>query len=277
MKLWRHRTLHVTAKKLRKGDLVVIAVNPNVRQAGCNLPADNTIAEVVDYVYIYEGRYDNKKPGKYICQFSVMIQPEGEDKCINIHVSYIQPFDIERYHSTPELTGDELYVSELPETPFWEGDIVRIKRLGIESKIVRIDYYRLGEFCDDGVTPMPPYMVKSVEGWLTNERNSNLELVERGYVWKYYHNEPLEFPDLPTEADFFKCIHHASDVRNPACNLYKWTKDEVLQAIKDGTVHGFSMGYAMFSDELRISAMRFDDEELGKRVAEYTLKGFNLM
>ena len=58
--------------------------------------------------------------------------------------------------------------------------------------------------------------------------------------------------------------------------LYSWTKEEVLEAIKNGTVHGFSVSSGFFGSGQIFNAQRFKDEELGKRVAKATLEGFGI-
>lgn len=94
-------------------------------------------------------------------------------------------------------------------------------------------------------------------------------------MWKHYHREALSFSSLKEEANFFKAIGEYEEVRNPKNDLYCWNKDEVLDAIKSGAVHGFSLS-SFFGSEPRINAHRFKDEALGRRVAEATLNGFGM-
>jgi hypothetical protein len=49
-----------------------------------------------------------------------------------------------------------------------------------------------------------------------------------------------------------------------------------LSAIARGLAHGFSVSQGLFGSGIHHSAMRFVDEELGKRVAQETLRGFDL-
>lgn len=60
---------------------------------------------------------------------------------------------------------------------------------------------------------------------------------------------------------------------NPNNDLYRWTLNEVLAAIRNGIVHGFSMT-SVLGIKASICAKRFRNEELVKRIATATLKVF---
>ena len=104
-----------------------------------------------------------------------------------------------------------------------------------------------------------------------------MKLVERGDVWKFYHNEPLSFTDLKEEASFFTLIGHTEEVPNPANGRYRWTKEEALDTIREGSVHAISMDNGIFGSGPHISARVFHNKELGARVAKATLQGFGLV
>ncbi len=173
----------------------------------------------------------------------------------------------------------QVRLGDLPLTPFWEGDKVRVhfqnKRGKQEMTVGRIDYSRMHARRDDG-SPWPFYDVKFKEDGSTSAEESWIELIQRGNVWKYYNNQPLSFADLKEEASFFLLIGQTKEVRNPANGFYSWTKEEVLEAIKGGHVHGFSAGNGFFGSGPHINAMRFHNEELGRRVAKATLEGFGI-
>ena len=103
-----------------------------------------------------------------------------------------------------------------------------------------------------------------------------MTLVSRGNVWKHYHGEKPVFASLDEEAAFFGMLGHTDEVINPACSLYKWTLDEILKAMQEGTVDGLQVDRGLFgmSQDLHHRAIKFRDPELGKRVREATLKGF---
>jgi hypothetical protein len=168
------------------------------------------------------------------------------------------------------LKDQSIYLGELPETKFWEFDLVSTERG--ETTIVQVDYSRIHKTCQDG-SPWPIYEIKLPTGgtcWVTED---SISLVKRGNLWNYYHNEPLVFTDLQEEGSFFIIIGEAPEIRNPANGLYKWTKDEVIAAIKSGLIHGFTISQFITP---HICARRFNNEELGARVAKATMEGFTL-
>jgi len=179
------------------------------------------------------------------------------------------------------LRTPQIRLGDLPPTPFWEHDKVRVHfpyaGHGVQEMIIRrIDYYHMHEHRQDG-SPWPFYEVDYMRGGSTAVEESWVELIERGNVWKYYNNQSLTFADLKEEGDFFSLVGETEEVRNPANGLYGWTKEEVLEAIKNGEVHGFSVSGGFFGSGPHISARRFKNEELGQRVAKATLEGFGLV
>ncbi|MBI4067868.1 hypothetical protein HY413_00480 [Candidatus Kaiserbacteria bacterium] len=177
------------------------------------------------------------------------------------------------------LRTTQVRLGDLPETKFWEQDKVRVRFPHDDSKhemvVSRIDYYCMHKRRNDG-SPWPFYDVRFVEGGQTSAEELWIELIERGNVWKYYNNQPLSFADLKEEAEFFQLVGQTEEMRNPKNNLYSWTKNEVIDAINNGTVHGFSVSSGFLGSSLHISAHRFKDDALGKRVAKATLEGFGI-
>ena len=174
------------------------------------------------------------------------------------------------------LRTEQVRLGDLPETTFWEQDKVRVRfppdGSTHEMVIGRIDYHHMHKRRDDG-SPWPFYDVRFMEGGQTSVEESWIELVERGNVWKYHNNQPLAFTDLKEEASFFQLVGQTEEMRNPKNNLYDWTEKEVLDAIQNGTVHGFSVSSGFFGSGPHSSALRFKDEVLGQRVAKATLEG----
>jgi len=178
------------------------------------------------------------------------------------------------------LCIEQVRLGDLPETKFWEQDKVRVRFShddGSEHEMVigRIDYCQMHKRRDDG-SLWPFYNVWCMEGRQISAEESWIKLIERGNVWKYYNNQSLKFADLKEEVDFFQLVGQTKKIRNPKNNLDSWTKEEVLDAIKNGIVHGFSVSSGFFGSGPNINAQRFKDEELGKRVAKATLEGFGI-
>lgn len=174
------------------------------------------------------------------------------------------------------LQTEYFRLCDLPETKFWERDRVRVRFPypcgGRERKMTigQIDYGYIHHCCNDG-SPYPFYGVDQV-GTSTNAEESWIELIERGNVWKFYHDEPITFGDIKEEASFFQMIGQAEEVRNPINDLFVWTGEGVLDAILSGAVHGFSMSDDRIGSGPYIGAVRFKDETLGERVAKATLE-----
>jgi hypothetical protein len=204
-------------------------------------------------------------------EFSGRLRLTGEgahEKRLNEHSESIRAArEQERKH--PDDTG---LIRELPELPFWEWDIVMHE--GESLKIVSIEYDRLNAKTNDG-GPWPIYHVGG-EGWYRSAKETDIHLVRRGQVWQFYHGFPIKFGSVEEEAKLHDAMGLTYEIRNPANKLYKWTKDEVLSAIARGLAHGFSVSQGLFGSGIHHSAMRFVDEELGKRVAQETLRGFDL-
>jgi len=290
---------------LRVGDEVSITVPQENRDWGYNPCPDATRAVVLGFSEIHYGRINNFgfEPGVYPNNSWVKLRLEDGRESIEFasrleltdkgeyerrvaELRELNQVDPDSWHKRKE------FIRDLPETPFWEGDVVLVHKLvpiAVVSKemlpesgpevfvVVGIDYAYLDEKTTVG-TKYPAYRISDQlnAGWYTSASEDEMELVERGLIWKYHHGEPLQFADIKEEASFFQMLGLTEEVRNPANGLFKWTKDEVLAAIQEGIVHGFSMSSGFFGTKPIISARRFRDEELGKRVAQATLEGFGL-
>lgn len=272
---------------LKIGDVVVI-----------NIPDDNwswgfkpvkkqkgTLAKVLGFGEICYSRIQNfgRKPGVYVNHAWLNVKV-GRGEPFPISSSFVDLKDkdqyvrrVKKFRKNGGLDNANVWLRDLPEMKFWEGDIVKVVNgrhpwEGIEFfKISQIEYGYLGQMRNDGVTPMPEYSLEpeGKGGGRVSINESQLELVARGNVWKHFNGVKPVFKDLNEEAEFFILLGKTREVRNPISGLYSWTKDEILKAIQDGTVDGFTGGS-------RIGTVLFNDRDLGKRVAEATLKGFGL-
>jgi len=167
----------------------------------------------------------------------------------------------------PGIYEDGKFIEDLPETPFWEGDKVKVKDKSFKFEdypkdifIIRIDYKSLGKNAK-----YPAYCISPdfyAGSSFTNRSEDELELVERGNVWKFHHGQPLEFKDVGEEAAFFYMQGQAEQVKNPD-GEYIWSKEAVMEAIKKGIVDGFQP--AKFGDGF--IALCFKDSNLGKRLS----------
>lgn len=276
---------------MQVGDQVTITIPKENREWGYDPFPDGTKAVILGFSEIAYGRLDNLgvKPGVYVNRSWVILNSWEEGPLIQFsgrielvdQKEYARRVALYRQHQqeSPGDWRDKEFIRDLPETPFWEGDIVRVSSLdNRQLQIVSIDYVRLTEKTYYGAT-FPAYKVSDnlSAGWHTSASENEMVLVERGPVWKLSHDEPLTFGSLAEEARFYERIGHVEEVPNPKSGLYSWTKEEVLDAIRDGIVHGFSVSGSFLGTKPSICAKRFTDENLGKRVAQATLEGFALV
>jgi len=283
---------------LKIGDEVVITIPKDSREWGYNPCPDGTVAVVRGFATIPYGRLSNfgHKPGIYVNREWVTVE-FSDGRTHSEWVGRMDLVDKAEYQkrvaafrklqkSNPNYWRDSKdFIEELPETPFWEGDVVEVTNPKLIQMtkgypsivVVSIEYSQLNDKTNNG-SKWPAYRIsdKLMAGWYTYASEDDLKLLERGDIWKYYHKQPISFENIQKEAEFFSMLGHTDEVRNPANELYSWTKDQVLEAIQNGLVHGFAMASGFFGTSPRVTAIRFRDEELGKRVASATLEGFAL-
>ncbi len=270
------------------GDQVTIKISKEEREWGYNKYPDGTVATVVGFTESIYGRVHNygRKPGVYENTSWLKIDVDGveyTETSSRLTLTDLEEYEQRKARERAKLKQDRVYpvtegfLRDLPELPFWEWDIVRLKDGRYEEyslKVNSVNYDYLGRKTENG-SDWPIYHVGG-DGWYTAVKEDEIEMVRRGQVWKYYHNEPIQFANLEQEAKLHNALGLVHDVRNPANGKFSWTKDEVLQAIKDGVAHGLTVGHLLFGSSPCDQAVRFIDEELGKRVANETLKGFDI-
>ena len=283
---------------LEIGDVVVITIPDENRSWGYNPCPDGTEATVIGFSEISYGRINNfgHKPGVYKNKSwvsvkhsetdmdisSCFLEMKDQEKCEKLSNAFHKQTDSDRQSHI-----DDNFLRELPKTPFWEGDTVIWNTGSCEQchwdqfslVVVDIDYQFLLRKTDSRNKRPVYYQLSNAfhAGRYTTERESNLKLGNRGNVWKYFHNDELKFEDLKEEANFFMMLGDVKEVRNPETNVFSWTKESALEAIKNGIAHGFTLCSTFFGPTSRISVWRFNNEELGKRVAQATLEGFYIL
>lgn len=254
------------------GDEVIVAITEENRSWGYR-PFDNDeVVKVIEFSTVHRGRVNNfgNEPGLYYNTSWLTVENKaGKRDTIN-HL-HLKNMPGSEYGSVERA---ELRIRDLPETPLWEMDVVKCR--DEVMKVLSIDYDAIGTFCNDGVTPMPIYQCGRDYGGYSHYRERDLELVERGNVWKRAAGEKMVFADLEEEASFFNQVGEYEEIRNPALGSYKWTLEEALEAIQQGIAHGFKSGIAPYSQSPSINLIRFHDEMVGDRVRGMTLLGFDV-
>lgn len=229
-----------------------------------------------------------REPGVYIDQGSVLVDVDGVS--IMMSAYHLTLEDIHEYEnrmdkvSIHEFRNNQKPIRQLPETKLWEYDIVSVKPEKIEhlSDIIKgrdlyISYIRYPAMeqkaCDGSPIPFYDVAFSGMKGMLTSMGDEDLTLVKRGNVWKYYHKEPLEFPNFEEEVDFFHKMGHYKEIQNPRTGSFLWELKEVLEAIKRGEVDGLKGSTGVHG----VYAYKMIDRELGERLKAVTLEGFNGM
>lgn len=174
-------------------------------------------------------------------------------------------------------------IADLPNTKFWEGDICKIISgdfafYGDERGLVRVQSIQWN--WDD--TPyhvewVHPVTLEYASRGSTYLKDANLELVQRGNVWREAHGEPLIFRNIEEEVIYAHNTGRTDEVRNPATGNFAWTKNEVLKAIEENIGHAFVVsGHPFVFDAGHISVWSFHDADLATRARKAVLNGFNI-
>ena len=164
-----------------------------------------TKAKIVGFGETYYSRTQSfgKEPGVYVCHSALSVKV-GRKPVFVISDSYVELKDkkedarrVKKYREAGGWGSRSTRLRDLPVMKFWEGDIVKYVGPGsspwdgVESyRTVRIEYNYLGQMRNDGKTPMPEYSIEpnaEGRGGTTSVNESDLELVARGNVWKYYN------------------------------------------------------------------------------------------
>lgn len=269
-------------------EIVMVDVAKENREAGYNPAPDGTLMVITEWSESIYGRTQNfgHGPGVFESRTAAWVRPVGQE------VAYAKPILISSFHLSPYLKDqyeerrnavfasgknmlnfrEPVRLRDLPETKFWEWDIVECPGFeeGTQFRIEGIEWYwkEEGQEFTYRLTPHPD------GGYTTYASESQLVMVERGKVWRHFHGEPNTFADLQDECRFAKALGEYDEVRNPANNLYKWTLAEILEAIRQDIVDGFSLDTVPFSGSTTHTTHRFRNRDLGKRVQAATLEGF---
>lgn len=293
------------------GDRVVMQMDREARSWGRKGAPDGTVGiiEGRNRYEQYRGYEDIRysyEPGLYAANGALIVRwielPEGSvlsdyieqlgSDCLRLQDSDEQKRREEEYRNMTleerdalrAKVVDEKKIGELPEAMYLTGDEILMLEDGESDR----EHYRYHissikynfRFNDGTVEHLYDISISvrdtGQSAGSTARLAKDIELVQRGNVWRKVHNEPLLFTDINEEASFARSMGQTEEMRNPSDGLYRWTKDEVLNAIRNGIVDGFVLSSAFFSAEKFISAMRFKDRDLGERVRRATLDGFEV-
>lgn len=115
-------------------------------------------------------------------------------------------------------------LGDLPDTPFWETDIVTFQNTYVVVEAVNYDTERNGKISYRLKIPtggVYPYVAEDY-----------LKLVNRGNLWKMVHNELIDFKSLADMADFYLQLGEYSEVR--VDNVRSLSPELCLEMIESG-------------------------------------------
>lgn len=291
------RNTIVLDRYLRIGDRVVMCMDPEARGWGRTGVPDGTRGTVIGFTryetYVPRVGAFGKRPGRYMANgIGVVAWDNGtHDTPGSSNLKWLVGHDdLLRLrgedHTWTDAFDIHQFMGDLPDLPFWEHDIVRDKtgrvRMGDrEDGLMRIrciKYHHLDEKRDDG-SPMPIYDVEAPKGrsgysWTNND---DLELVERGNVWKWFNDQRASicWKDLQEEANFHKWLGACTEVRNPRTGLYSWNIDDVREGLAAGLIDAPVVHQGFFGAGPSTHCYKFHDRDLGERVLAEALKGFS--
>ena len=260
------------------GDKVTLQIPQENREWGYNPGPDGLEVEVVGWSEIAYGRLQSygKEPGIYENHSWPIIKfPDGKTQSIG---TWCLKTDSSFYEQ------ESVKLRDLPELPFYEWDEVevvspRYSSLNAERErpfkvISGIDYSYYNQKCNDGITPMPMYRVSpdTSGGSYSSFRGDELKLINRGLIWKFYHGEKLEFNSIAEERNLYYALGKYQEVRNPRNDLYKWTKDEMVESAEEGICDCMNISGGLFGSGPHLSAIRFQDRDLGERARKYFIE-----
>ncbi|HPR09402.1 MAG TPA: hypothetical protein PLT04_02405 [Candidatus Saccharibacteria bacterium] len=187
----------------------------------------------------------------------------------------------------------EYYKPSLPTDTqlFWPGDVVEMLDTSgyqdISGRPVHIESRQVIKDVSHNVYPQAEDEAKKhyeTEND-TSARANNLQLVERGELWKYCHGEITEFTDPKAAYDYavrtvdYQFVNEL-DLSEKNKDSYfqrkyqEWRKEGVLEAIELGYADGFKMESRILVGGRDIVAVRFNDPKISQLIANSTLAGF---
>ena len=305
--------MSMICKLAKIGDEVIMKMDPEARAAGRPGVPDGTRGVVTGH-YRYQSfalpfGYDTKqyeKPGIWLKNGALIVTwadgsvtNEGGDVVMADETEYNRRYQelwvvpvIREKTKTYAQANRELekweWVGELPQTEFEVGDVVTaVSNDGKREtyRITSIDYAYLtpqGMRRCDG-TEMPIYQSDALDengkrmwGTSLHQKDSELQLVSRGNIWKHLNKQPLSFDSLEEEALFHSQMCWCEELRNPATNDYSWQLPAILEAVRNDTADGFYVSQILNFPKHYV-VTRFENRDLGERVRAATMEGFGLV
>jgi hypothetical protein len=178
------------------------------------------------------------------------------------------------------------FISDLPDLPFYEWDIIEPTDKSSYNdgwspsnkfRVINIDYDRLGEFGNGGVTPLACLSIEPVEGRRGSSyaRIDEFKLSSRGNIYWWYHDKSkLKFEDIKEECSLHKTLGLMTEVKCDLTGHYGWPLEAVLPGLTNGSIDVIISHNGMFGSGPSMRGYKFNDRELGERVRAVSIEGF---
>lgn len=179
------------------------------------------------------------------------------------------------------------FISDLPDLPFYEWDIVTPVRgskfndgwsPSNKFRILDIKYDDLKSFCDDGVTPLASLVIEPVEGrsGTTYARIDEFKLSSRGNIYWWYHDKSMmKFSSIEEECALHMTLGMTTEVRCPETGHYGWPLESVLPGVTSGIIDGIKAHDGFFGSGVSMHGHLFKDRDVGERVRAKSIEGFS--
>lgn len=179
--------------------------------------SDGTIATIERFGEKYVHRYGRKPndpvPGVYEDRVSTWVRVESGKviqvpsgvtfRMIDNEAFLKRKVDFESKDVKDVLKGAR--IGDLPDTPFWETDVVTFQNTYVVVETVNYDTTRNGKVSYRLKIPtggVYPYVAEDY-----------LQLVNRGNLWKLMHNELIDFKSVAEMADFYLQLGEYTEVK----------------------------------------------------------------
>ena len=224
--------------------------------------------------YLQRGGFDHKRAGVYMDFFTIhVVGKDGREWVHNLCPEEARNNGLTgRFADIARLN---VRICDLPDTPFWVGDIVskNVGRQRAESDGV------IAEVHHDRV-PIQYAVTRATNNPLPAGRwhENGLTLVERGNVWKLEHGEPLLFASLDEEAKFYKSLGMSQKLVNTREKDGLWSMKEAFDMLSLDRVDKITIkgAYGNVPQGPRVVLIKYDNENLGRRVRDETLRQFGI-
>ena len=175
------------------------------------------------------------------------------------------------------ILDNRVRVGDLPETRAWVLDtLIPADGVWDEDKDLRFVVTRINYHANLLYYDVTAYNEQGRSQFSTSLRDENIKDIIRGNLWKLEHNQPLVFADINEEGTFAKGLGKFREIPNPKSGLYSWSLEEFLAAVKADLVDCMTNDFVPFTTHRSISAYRCTDRDLGERLRQETIKGFDV-